>query len=119
MKLRTILAAASCLVMPVLAHAQPVTGPYVGLGAGTSILNPTSFNYEAANGELSGKTFFHPDYAGVVSVGYGFGNGFRVQLDGDYIKNTAASSGFNFFDDDEDQDENTLKFKSTGAEEKY
>ncbi len=40
MKLRLALAAATCLVLPIAAHAQPVTGPYVSLGAGTTIQAP-------------------------------------------------------------------------------
>jgi outer membrane protein OmpA-like peptidoglycan-associated protein len=70
--------------MPLAAHAQPVTGPYVSLEAGTSISNPV--NYSAA--ATSGKFLSRPDYAGVGSVGYGFGNGFRVELGGNFYRNT-------------------------------
>ncbi|OYV28335.1 MAG: hypothetical protein B7Z81_15810, partial [Acidocella sp. 20-61-6] len=66
MKLRLALAAATCLVLPLAAHAQPVTGPYVSLEAGTSIANPVNYN-AAGNG---GKLLSRPDYAGVASVGY-------------------------------------------------
>ena len=42
MKLRLALAAATCLALPLVAHAQPVTGPYVSLEGGTSIANQIS-----------------------------------------------------------------------------
>jgi len=85
MKLRLALAAATCLALPIVAHAQPVTGPYVSLEGGTSILNPVDFN-EGALG-LTGKALFKDSYAGAGSLGYGFGNGFRVEISGDYLRN--------------------------------
>ena len=86
MKLRLALAAATCLALPVIAHAQPVTGPYVGLEAGTSISNPVNYHYTTER--YYGKDDTKPSYAGIASVGYGFGNGFRVQLDGVFDRNT-------------------------------
>jgi outer membrane protein OmpA-like peptidoglycan-associated protein len=89
MKLRLALAAATCLVLPLAAHAQPVTGPYVSLGAGTSILNPVP----ASDATGSGKILSRPSYAGDIAVGYGFGNGFRVELNGNYYRNTVHKIG--------------------------
>lgn len=96
MKIRALLTSATCLVLPVLAHAQPVTGPYISLGAGTSISNPLNYNYTAptAGGQQSvfqgpsGRFLSKVSYAGVVGVGYGFGDGFRVELGGNYYRNT-------------------------------
>jgi outer membrane protein OmpA-like peptidoglycan-associated protein len=85
MKLRLALAAATCLALPLAAHAQPVTGPYVSLEAGTSILNPVNYSF---SGGRTGKLLSRPSYAGVASLGYGFGDGFRVQLDGNLYRNT-------------------------------
>jgi outer membrane protein OmpA-like peptidoglycan-associated protein len=93
MKLRLALAAATCLALPLAAHAQPVTGPYVGLEGGTSIENPVNFS-ETDGG--SGKLLYKPSYAGIGSLGFGFGNGFRVQLDGDYIHNTVSKADFSY-----------------------
>ncbi|WP_298224180.1 outer membrane protein, partial [Acidocella sp.] len=87
MKLRLALAAATCLVLPLAANAQPVTGPYVSLGAGTSIENPLNLDNRTAG--MSGKMLFRPSYAGDIAVGYGFGDGFRVELNGDFYRNTA------------------------------
>ena len=86
MKLRLALAAATCLALPLAAHAQPVTGPYISLKGGTSLLLPTNYNFEGT-GE-TGKLFWQPSYAADAAFGYGFGNGFRVQLDGNFYRNT-------------------------------
>ena len=97
MKLRLALAAATCLVMPlaapVVAHAQPVTGPYVSLSGGTSIANPIGF--ENRNAGTSGKINFRNSYAGDTAVGYGFGDGFRVELNGEFFRNTAHKLDYN------------------------
>jgi hypothetical protein len=88
MKLRLALAAATCLALPIAAHAQPITGPYVSLEGGASIENPQNFNAEYAG--FTGKFLYHVGYAGIASVGYGFGNGFRVEVSGNYFRNNAA-----------------------------
>jgi OOP family OmpA-OmpF porin len=93
MKLRLALAAATCLALPLAAHAQPVTGPYVSLMGGTSIANPVGF--QNRNAGTSGKIDFNSSYAGAAAVGYGFGNGFRVELNGDFDRNTAHKFKYN------------------------
>ncbi len=94
MKLRLALAAATCLSLPLAAHAQPVTGPYVSLEGGTSILNPVNFDeslISSADGiDTSGKVLYKNSYAGLAAVGYGFGNGVRVEISGDYLRNYAS-----------------------------
>ncbi len=87
MKLRLALAAATCLVLPIAAHAQPVTGPYVSLGVGTTIQNP--LNLDDRTTGASGKALFRSSYSGDAAVGYGFGDGFRVELNGNWYRNTA------------------------------
>jgi OmpA-OmpF porin, OOP family len=93
MKLRLALAAATCLALPVMAHAQPVTGPYVSLEGGTSIANPTGF--ENRTDGTSGKLNFRDSYAVATSVGYGFGDGFRVELSGNFYRNTVHKFSYN------------------------
>jgi OOP family OmpA-OmpF porin len=87
MKLRLALAAATALALPIVAHAQPVTGPYVSLGAGTTILNPTNVN--DVGDSAGGRVLYKETYSGVIAGGYGFGDGFRVELSGDFFRNTA------------------------------
>ncbi|MBU6398669.1 MAG: flagellar motor protein MotB, partial [Rhodospirillales bacterium] len=69
MKLRLALAAATCLVLPIAAQAQPVTGPYVSLGLGTTIQNPLNLHDNATG--ASGKALFRNSYSGDAAVGYG------------------------------------------------
>ncbi|MCB5944557.1 OmpA family protein [Acidocella sp. KAb 2-4] len=87
MKLRIALAAATCLALPLVAHAQPVTGPYVSLGLGTNLASPVNADGEGT--AYSGKLLTRPSYAGLAAIGYGFGNGLRVELSGNYYRNTA------------------------------
>jgi len=86
MEFRTILAAATCLVLPVAAHAQPVTGPYVFVNGGAGILEPVQFKL-ASTGD-TGRYQYRLGYSTTGGFGYGFGDGIRVELDGDYIHNT-------------------------------
>jgi outer membrane protein OmpA-like peptidoglycan-associated protein len=90
--------------MPIAASAQPVTGLYVGGGAGVNITQGENINrlgipaltglgtgtvLSTGSAKLSGSTGF----AGVVSLGWGFGNGLRAEVEGDYRNN--HSSGLN------------------------
>jgi OmpA-OmpF porin, OOP family len=102
MKLRFALLAATVLALPVAAKAQPVTGPYVSLGAGDNILLPEKIKNNGA------KALFSNGYAVDGSVGYGFGNGFRVELEGNY-----AHNGLKKMDLGSDQ------AIATGSESKY
>ncbi|WP_284944264.1 OmpA family protein [Acidisoma cladoniae] len=92
MKLRSALMAATVLAvpaiaLPTLAKAQPITGVYVGAGAG--------YDYQSNNkltdapGRLGGS---HAEYKGSVSgtgsVGYGLGNGLRFEVEGIYLRAT-------------------------------
>jgi outer membrane protein OmpA-like peptidoglycan-associated protein/outer membrane protein W len=90
MKLRLALAAATCLALPVVAHAQTITGPYVSLEGGGAYVNPVTSSDSLEGG--SGKTLYRPNYAGIAGVGYGFGNGLRIELDGDYTHNTLSEN---------------------------
>jgi outer membrane protein OmpA-like peptidoglycan-associated protein len=110
MQLRSALLAATLLATPIVASAQPVTGLYVGVGAGTNytqqeritgvsvgvpavLANPVFAN---TNGDFKSSWGF----AGVVSMGYGFGNGLRAEIEGDYRNNHIGgftNSNFNGF----------------------
>jgi outer membrane protein OmpA-like peptidoglycan-associated protein len=88
MKLRLALVAATCLGLPLAAHAQPVTGPYVSLEGGTSIAEPIGI--KGYNLGTSANVQLNASYAGSAAVGYGFGNGFRVELNGNFYRNTVS-----------------------------
>ncbi len=74
------LGALACL--PIAAPAQTVTGLYIGAGAGGNILQTEPFikhTGQAVHYQLGG--------VGVASLGYGFGNGFRVEVEGSVRQN--------------------------------
>jgi outer membrane protein OmpA-like peptidoglycan-associated protein len=81
MKLRNALLAATIMAAPVAAMAQPVTGPYVSLGAGYNWMQGNSIGVGTKS-----KPTLKDDGGpiGSVSVGYGLGNGLRIELQGDY-----------------------------------
>ena len=110
MKIRLALAAATCLALPLAAHAQPVTGPYVSLGLGTSILTPT--NFSSAQYGTSGKVLFRPSLAVSGGPGYGFGNGFRVQLNMNMYRDTVHEADVNSVDGD-------IHYRAYGAARTY
>ncbi len=91
MQLRSALLAATVLAMPFAASAQPVTGLYVGLGAGVNITQKEKVNNVSTpivgtfntSGNLKGSVGF----AGLVNVGWGFGNGLRAEIEGNYRNN--------------------------------
>jgi outer membrane protein OmpA-like peptidoglycan-associated protein len=104
MRLRSALLGATILAMPIAASAQPVTGLYVGGGVGVNITQKEDINrlgvpalaglgtgtiLSTGSGQLSGSTGF----AGVMSLGWGFGNGLRAEVEGNYRNN--KSNGLN------------------------
>jgi OOP family OmpA-OmpF porin len=99
MKLRNALLAATVLAVPALmshaAQAQPVTGVYVGLGGGYNLEESQKAKNLFVDGfggiengvPNSAKITTKNGYVVEGSVGYGFGNGVRVELEGDYYEN--------------------------------
>jgi len=111
MTLRQGLLAATMLAMPALAQAQPVTGLYVGAGAGVnfltdsdggnlqSFIDSTDINPVNLGLTPSGNfnVTFDPGFVGILAVGWGFGNGLRLELEGSYRQNevdAVTASGF-------------------------
>jgi len=99
MSLKKALLAATVLALPVAAQAQPITGLYVGAGAGINWLQES--DVELSNGfggtaaSRNGTAEFNLGYGGVISLGYGFGNGVRAEVEGSYRENDVDTiSGF-------------------------
>ncbi len=95
MSLKKALLAATVLSLPVAAQAQPVSGLYVGAGVGANYRDNNSENpVLRPSGTLVGNTTIKSDwgYATVGSIGWGFGNGIRAELELNY-RNNAISSG--------------------------
>ena len=76
---------AAAILAPSVARAQPVSGVYVGLGGGANILQDETVRLSTAF--PSGRDRFGIGYTGVGSVGYGFGNGVRIEVEGNYRDN--------------------------------
>src|SRR5690349_14454725 len=79
--------------LPLSAHAQPVTGPYVNLGIGADWLSRLSAHGDAfafRGAELKGTI----GIVGLASAGYGFGNGLRVELEGNVRSNSSDFESF-------------------------
>jgi OmpA-OmpF porin, OOP family len=89
MSMKKALLAATILALPVAAQAQPVTGLYVGAGVGMNFLMETDvdLNNRFAN-PRTGTSEFDYGYVGVISLGWGFGNGVRAEIEGSYRDNT-------------------------------
>ena len=75
MQLRSALLAATVLATPIAASAQPVTGLYVGAGAGVNIMPNIQVNPNTIFGAGTANLKSEVGFAGVVSAGWGFGNG--------------------------------------------
>jgi OOP family OmpA-OmpF porin len=92
MRLRSFLMASSIMAIPLLvtalpASAQPITGLYVGGGAGWNHQDSEGFRASSALGSPKLTGHFDDGFVGLGSIGYGLGNGLRVELEGNYRNN--------------------------------
>src|SRR5579863_1605491 len=95
MKFRIALVAATVLAVPLAATAQPINGLYVGAGAGVNIMQDENVRVSALGRSASGSAQLNVGPVTDLSVGWGFGNGLRVEIEGDYRYNGVSStSGF-------------------------
>jgi outer membrane protein OmpA-like peptidoglycan-associated protein len=92
MNFRTALLAATVLAAPLAlshpARAQVVTGPYVSLGAGYNIESSQKakdFVINNVGQPEEGKVITDNGYGVQGSFGYGLGNGWRAEIEGDYM----------------------------------
>jgi outer membrane protein OmpA-like peptidoglycan-associated protein len=82
--------AASLLALPVVASAQPVTGLYMGAGVGVNLMQGEKVDSIKGPGGSFGtnsKLQSQVGPAGVVSLGWGFGNGLRAEVEGAFRGN--------------------------------
>ena len=84
MRVRVALLASCLLAGPVAARAQPFQGLYIGGGGGYNFLEGTEVRSSPALRTPKLEFSDTSGFVGVGSVGYGFGNGVRVELEGDY-----------------------------------
>jgi len=105
---KATLAAATVVALPLAAQAQPVSGLYIAGGAGVNFKMESDYtvrgglapgvNIQADN---AGKLRFNDaGWVGLGSIGWGFGNGVRAELEGYYRDNgirritAGAANGF-------------------------
>ncbi|MCZ8148443.1 MAG: outer membrane beta-barrel protein, partial [Roseomonas sp.] len=90
--MRKVLLAATMFALPLSAQAQPVSGLYVGAGIGLNTLMETDvdFNNRFMNPRTGTAEFEHGG-VGVISLGWGFGNGLRAEIEGSYRSNDVDS----------------------------
>ena len=106
MKFRSALLAATLLVPPLAATAQPIPGPYVSAGLGANIMSdqkirsitgPAGTISPINTGRLDGRISMNDGFAGMASAGWSFGpitsfGGPRVELEGLYTHNTLGGN---------------------------
>jgi outer membrane protein OmpA-like peptidoglycan-associated protein len=99
MNLRSALLAATVLALPLAAKAQPINGLYIGAGAGYNILSNEKINLPNSPGLAgvagSGASLnFQGGFVGKASIGWGFGNGLRAEVEGNFLSNKAHQASF-------------------------
>jgi outer membrane protein OmpA-like peptidoglycan-associated protein len=115
-RLKTLLLSGAALACtPMLAHAQSrgyfddwrlpqnqmMTGLYIGAGAGVNFSENSLLRSDrslaaglgAAGVGGRGRAIFEPGFVGVGSIGWGFGNGLRVEVEGNYRINDLDKIG--------------------------
>lgn len=87
------LAAAAAIALPALAQAQSVNGLYLGAGLGGNILQDATLNGSVNNtAGTKIENEFQLGYVGVLSLGWGFGNGLRAEIEGSYRSNEVSDT---------------------------
>lgn len=103
MQFRNALLATTLLMAPGIAAAQPVSGLYIAGGLGANWLQETDLSssgqlssaLQAAGRSTRGEVSYEWGYVGVLSLGWGFGNGLRAEIEGNYRANDLDDvSGF-------------------------
>ena len=98
MKLRSALLAATVMVAPVAAKAQAISGLYIGAGAGANIQQNERISRArfpalgiqqgiGSSGIGGSSAPLDTGFVGVVSAGYGLGNGLRLEVEGNFRSN--------------------------------
>ena len=82
-----------CLV-PMLAAAQPAAGPYVDLGGGVNFLENQIEKPFGGYGPSKRTFTFDTGASGYAAIGYGLGNGLRVEVEGDFINNVVRGAKY-------------------------
>ena len=97
MNIRPMLLAATFLAAPVVAKAATIDGVYIGALAGANFLQDESVNrIHIGNSAINlGNTHerFDTGFRTGAYAGYGFGNGLRAEIEGDFFENNFSRVG--------------------------
>ena len=105
MRVPSAILTATLALVPLAAGAQPVSGLYIGAGVGWNWLQDSDANIKGVSAgtlaaaipgaRLGGTIEYEDGWAGVLSLGWGFGNGLRAEVEGNIRENSVDSlSGF-------------------------
>jgi outer membrane protein OmpA-like peptidoglycan-associated protein len=87
MRFRGAIIATAIFATPVVAMAQPLTGLYVGAGAGLHIpQDPKISGVASGLGSSRGNLDEGYGFNSNLAIGYGIGNGFRFEIEGDFAR---------------------------------
>lgn len=110
MRLRSLLLTTTLttapIVVPIVASATTITGPYLDTGAGYNLVQNQHIHANTpADGPAVRKFQFQHNtgYTGFASFGWGFGNGLRVEAEGVYDASHINYGANNNTSDDDDR----------------
>jgi OOP family OmpA-OmpF porin len=87
MRFRGAILATTLLITPIAAMAQPITGLYLGAGAGLHVpQTPQATSIGAGFGTGTVKLEEGYGFNSNLALGYGIGNGFRFEIEGDFMR---------------------------------
>lgn len=93
MKFWTALFATTAIALPLTAaSAQPIDGLYIGGGGGINLLQRQDLTLSTPSLSRSGSVRSDPGAAAVLSLGWGFGNGIRAEIEGSYRQNNGFTN---------------------------
>ncbi len=89
MRYQGTLLATALLAMPVAAVAQPISGLYIGAGVGANLPQNTRASQVSPPSPGAGHLRLDQNLGvtGLASIGYGLGNGWRFEIEGDFDRN--------------------------------
>jgi len=103
MDIRKLAAVSLSALVPLAAQAQPASQPlegfYIGMGVGLNQREKLDF-LTHHDFDLSGRESFRIEsdigWAGILSAGWSFGNGFRAELEGNFRENRVTGGQFQY-----------------------
>jgi OOP family OmpA-OmpF porin len=97
---RASLAVATILALPVVVKAQPVDGLYIGGAVGWNYLQSEQLKNISSQSDVRGgvsvsnrNVNFGSGFVALGSLGWGFGNGLRAELEGNFRDNSSNQNG--------------------------